>query len=96
MLPAYSDLANLLNLEIVEKKRHFDYTYRRGVAESVGEGVDGVVVGDVVVFRGDAGFTLDGDPEVGERRGYGEEHWRWLKQHECLAVEEKAEAGAAA
>ena len=86
--PAIEDIKNPLGLTLVDKKKHFEHSSRRGSVESVGAGVHGVVVGDVVIFRGDAGFTMDGDPEVGERQGYGENEYRWLKEHELLAVEE--------
>jgi len=90
MLPAYDDLPNKLQLDLSAaegKKRHYEHTYRRGVVASVGKDVKEVKKLDVIIFRGDAGFTMDGDPEV-ENEIYGE-GYRWLKAHECLAVEER-------
>jgi hypothetical protein len=86
MLPATEDISNSIHLILVDKKKHFEHTTRRGEVTSVGLGIYGIVVGDVVVFGGAAGFTLDGDPEF-DRPEKGEEY-RWLKPEECLAVED--------
>jgi len=88
MIDAINDLDNKLCLTLVDKKKHFAHVTRRGTVQAVGPDVRLVSAGDVVVIRGDAGFTLDGDPEV-ERPEYGE-NYRWLKEEECLAVEEVA------
>ena len=94
LLPVYDGEFNKLNLTIIDKKKHYDHVSRRGVVESVGVGVYGVSVGDVVVFRGDAGFSLDGDPEV-ENEIYGKgsangTFYRWLKESDCIAVVEES------
>lgn len=90
LLSVYDGEFNKLNLTIIEKKKHFEHVSRRGVVESVGKSVYGVSVGDVVVFRGDAGFSLDGDPEVdNEIYGKGSTNgtcYRWLKESDCLAI----------
>lgn len=86
LLSVYDGQPNPLNLTIVDKKKHYDHTSRRGVVESLGAGVHGIGLGDVVVFRGDAGFSLDGDPEF-DRPEYGTEY-RWLKESDCMAIEE--------
>jgi hypothetical protein len=86
MLPAVDDIPNSLGLTLVDKKRHYDHKSRRVVVQAVGRGVYAVKAGDIVIIRGDSGFTLDGDPEV-QRPEYGEE-FRWLKESDCLAIEE--------
>lgn len=88
MLPAQDDLANPLNLTLVDQKKHFEHSTRKAVVVAAGSGTKDVKTGDRVVIRGDAGFTLDGDPEV-QRAEYGESY-RWLKEHEIEAVEEVA------
>lgn len=87
----YDGVPNPLNLTRVDQKKHYDHKARRGVVESVGSLVHGISVGDVVVFRGDAGFSLDGDPEFQERQGF-DVSYRWLKESDCLAKEEKSDA----
>ena len=84
-LPRYSGLENKLNLKLVDGKKHYDGV-RRGVVESVGAGVQDVSVGDVVVFRGDAGFTFDYDPD--SELQDAENSYHWLREPDCLAVEE--------
>ncbi len=84
LLPANMDLPNNFNLTLIDTKKHFDHASRRGVVVALGAGKFDVAVGDVVVFRGDAGFSLDGDPEV-ERPEFGE-GFRWLKKNDLLAV----------
>lgn len=87
MLPAQDDLSNKLQLTLVDQKKHFEHATRRAVVVAVGRTTREVRMGDRIVIRGDAGFTLDGDPEV-ERPEYGESY-RWLKEHEIDAVEER-------
>src|SRR5262245_28092674 len=77
---------NPFGLSIIDGKKHFEHKSRRGVVEAVGWGVKGVKVGDVVVFRGDAGFSMDYDPE---QAALDESRFRWLRESDCLAVEEK-------
>lgn len=84
LLSATLDLPNKINLTLIDSKKHFDHSSRKGVVTAVGAGIFDVAVGDVVVFRGDAGFSLDGDPEV-ERAEFGE-GFRWLKKNDLLAV----------
>lgn len=89
LLPAYDGISGKLGLTIIDKRKHFAHTVRRGVIESIGRRIDGISVGDVVVFCGDAGFSLDGDAGVeGEEFGEG---YRWLRWKECLGVEEVGE-----
>ena len=86
LLPVTDDVSNTLNLVLVDKKKHYEHTSRKGKVASVGRGVRYIAVGDVVVFRGDAGFSMDGDPE-NQREIFGESH-RWLKESDVLAVME--------
>lgn len=85
MLPVTGDLSNSHDLIIVDKKKHFEHKSRRGRVEATGRGVWAVSVGDVVVFRGDAGFSMDYDPE---QERLDESVYRWLREDDCLAVEE--------
>lgn len=94
VLPAIDDIHNPLNLTLIDKKKHFEHASRKGEITSVGAGVYGVRVGDIVVFRGDAGFTMDGDPEV-QRPEFGESY-RWLKESDCMAILEPVKELAAA
>jgi hypothetical protein len=86
VIPRYGDLQNKLQLTLVDKKKHYVGT-RKGEVISVGRGVYEVAVGDVVYFRGDAGFTLDGDPEFAYQDS--DNNFHWLKESDCLAVEDK-------
>lgn len=84
MVPVTEELLNSLHLTLVDQKKHWDHTARKGVVQSVGGGVYGIRVGDVVVFRGDAGFSMDGDPEFAHQDQ--ENSYRWLKRDDCLAI----------
>lgn len=92
MIPASKDLKNALGLQLVDKKVHWNHATRRGIVRDMNANVKvDVKLGDVVVFKGSAGFTLDGDiidddfQEFGENKG---ESFRWLKESEILAVDE--------
>lgn len=78
---------NKIGLVIVDRKKHFQHPVRRGKIIAVGLGVREVKEGDIVLFRGDSGLTTDGQ-ESDEIKN--ENFHRWLKEHECLAVEEVA------
>lgn len=85
-----------MGMTIEDKKKHWDHQYRRGRVVAVDPDVKaGVVVGDVVVFNGAAGFTLDGDV-MDEDDKYDEplkgESFRWLKAKELDAIEEQETA----
>lgn len=92
MLGRYDDYRNPLGLELVDQQKHWQGGARRGRVVSVGAGVQSVKPDDVVIFRADAGFTMDGDSEV-QNEVYGEGH-RWLKVEDCFAVEEPREVSA--
>ena len=85
----YDDLKNPLGLNLVDQQKHWQGTARRGEIISVGPGVTDVSPGEIVVYRADAGFSLDGDPEL-QNEVFGEAH-RWLKIEDCMAVEEPRE-----
>lgn len=82
MIPRIDQLENSLGLTLVDKEKHWRHVYRKGKVIAVGPFVREVEVGQVIVMEGSAGTTLDGR-EV----GFGDE-FRWLKEYECLAVEE--------
>jgi len=84
MLPVTADFQNSLDLVLVDGKKHFDHKSRRGVVESVGKFVRLVKAGDEVLFRGDAGYSLDYDPD--SKVNLDEHSYRWLKEADCLAV----------
>jgi chaperonin GroES len=81
-----------MGIVIEDKKKHWDHQYRRGRVVAIDPDIKaGVCVGDVVVFNGAAGFTLDGDV-MDEGDKYDEplkgESFRWLKAKELDAIEE--------
>ena len=82
--PAIDDIPNSLNLTLVDQKKHFDHTSRRGIVEAVGLGVTSVAEGDEVVFAGPVGKTMDFD--AGMDRNFDESEYRWLKAGDVLAV----------
>jgi co-chaperonin GroES (HSP10) len=84
LIPA-TEQFNRIGLVIVDRKKHFQHPIRKGKVLAIGSGVRQVKEGDVVLFRGDAGLTTDGY-ESDEIKN--ENFQRWLKEHECLAVEE--------
>lgn len=85
LLPVSDEFKNHFNLVIVDMKKHFQHTTRRGKVVGIGAGVYGVCVGDVVVFRGDAGTTIDFDPSG--LNGIGDENsQRWLVESDCMAI----------
>jgi hypothetical protein len=87
-LPRHSDYANKLNLVLVDQQKHY-VGVRYGEIQSVGKGIYEVKPGDVVLFRADAGFTLD--PESGSDIQDSENSFHWLKESDCLAIEEPLE-----
>lgn len=89
MIPRYADALNPLGLTWVDRKKHFEGDVRWGRVVRLADGVSWLSVGDVVVFKASAGFTLDGDVMDPEHPLKGET-FRWLRQSECLAVEKSA------
>lgn len=89
VFPPGMEHANLLKLTLVDKKKHFQHPVRKGKVIAVGRGVSEVRSGEVVIFRGDAGFTTDKEHDGSDLKG---EDFRWLKPSDCLAVEEREEA----
>lgn len=75
-----------MQLVLVDKQKHYAGV-RRGEVQAVGRGVYDVKAGDVVVFRADAGYTFDVDPDRPEIQD-SENNFHWLKEPDCLAVEE--------
>lgn len=81
-----------MKIQIEDRKKHWDHKSRRGTVLGIDPKIDaGVCVGDVVVFNGAAGFTLDGDV-MDEDDKYDDplkgESFRWLKAKELDAIEE--------
>jgi len=97
MLDIREDYHNPLGLNLINKKKHWDYSFRRGqiVAfdPSILWRVPDLMIGDVVVFSGSAGFTMDGDV-MDEDDKYDEplkgESYRWLHWKEVDAIDDKA------
>jgi chaperonin GroES len=80
-----------MGMTIEDKKKHWDHKYRRAMVVGIDPAINaGVCVGDVVVFNGAAGFTLDGDV-MDEDDKYDEplkgESFRWLKAKELDAID---------
>ena len=86
LLPRYETERNPLGLELVDGEKHWRGGLRRGLVTSVGVGVREIKVGDILYFKADAGFSMDGDPEMKDEV-YGE-GFRWLKFYEVEGVEE--------
>jgi co-chaperonin GroES (HSP10) len=76
---------NKIGLVIVDKKKHFEHSTRRGKIIAVGDGVDSVKVGDIVLFRGDACISTDMDWDDKEIKN--ENYQRWIKESDCLCLE---------
>lgn len=79
-----------LGLKTFDKKKHYDHVVRRGIVRDLNPDIrTEVKIGDLVLFEGAAGFTMDGDliDEGLDEYGKGEGH-RWLKHRELLAIEE--------
>lgn len=99
MIPVARDHEHLMGpalkaagLTTVDKKKHWDHGVRRGIVRDINPGVrTEVTLGDIVLFEGSAGFTMDGDllDEGLDEYGKGEGH-RWLKEKELMAIEEPA------
>lgn len=96
MLPISDDYYNPLGLALIDKKKHWSHAFRRGVVEAMDPAicwrVPELLLGDVVVIRGDAGFTLDGDI-MDEDDKYDAplkgEGWRWCKWKDIEAIDER-------
>lgn len=86
LLPSTSQFENTLNLQLVDKSKHFRHPSRRGKILAAGPRVRNVRVGETVVFRGDAGYSMDYDPD--RIHQLDENTHRWLRESDCLAVEE--------
>ena len=95
ILPIAGDYHNPMGLTLMDKKKHWDHQFRRGVVEAIDPVISwripDVLLGDVIVFKGSAGFTLDGDI-MDEEDKYDEplkgEGYRWLKWKEIEAVDD--------
>jgi co-chaperonin GroES (HSP10) len=85
MSSRYDDRPNPLNLQLVDKQKHW-MGVRKGRVEAVGPLVREVNVGDTVLFSGDDGFTLDSDGHSEYQDS--DNSWRWLTEKDCMAVEE--------
>lgn len=103
MLPIREDIHNPLGLELIDKKKHWDHEFRRGVVEAMDPAlcwrVPELMLGDIVIIRGDAGFTMDGDV-LDEDDKFEEplkgEGYRWMHWKEILAIDERELAAPAA
>jgi hypothetical protein len=91
MIDRNVDVPNPLNLQLIDKKKHWEGGYRKGRVVNVMAGVDMLKIGDVVLFEADDGKTLDYDPHT--EGVVDESKYRFLKPKECLAVEEPLEVG---
>lgn len=89
-IPRYGEMSTKLNLTLVDGKKHFDGV-RRGEVISVGPYVREISQGDVVVFRGDSGYTFDYDPENREVQDTDNASLHWLREKDCLALEMRLE-----
>jgi len=90
LIDRYADEKNPLGLTLVDTQKHFEGKVRRGKVMLTAGHMESVKPGDVVLFKATAGFTLDGDP-VDPTNPLKGEKMRFLKEHECIAVEEKFE-----
>lgn len=96
MLPVTEDYYNPHGLLLQDKKKHWNHEFRRAVVVRVDPlvmwHIPDVHLGDTVIIRGAAGFTLDGDI-MDEDDKYEEplkgESFRWIKWKEIEAIEEK-------
>lgn len=89
MIDRYQDAPNPLKLTLVDKKKHWQGGLRKGRVIQVAAYVSIVKVGDVVYFDASDGFTLDATP--GDISPVDESHFRFLKESECVAIEETVE-----
>jgi hypothetical protein len=97
MIPVTTDHSQLMGptlkamgIKTVDKSKHWSHSIRRGIVRDLNPKLrTEVKVGDVVVFRGASGFTMDGDllDDGLDEYGKGEGH-RWLKESELLAIDE--------
>lgn len=81
-----------LGLVTVDRKKHWDHPGRRGQIVAADPDLETeVVVGDVVLFEGSSGFTLDGD--VLDQDFWDQdqtvkgESYRWIKNKEIDAID---------
>lgn len=96
MIDIKDDYHNPLALNLIDKKKHWDYQFRRGQVVAFDPvimwHVPELMLGDVVVFNGSAGFTMDGDV-MDEDDKYDAplkgESYRWLHWREVDAIDEK-------
>lgn len=86
LLSRYGDEENKLKLTIVDGKRHYE-GIRKGEVMAVSDSVHSVMIGDIVVFRGDSGESFSMD-DGGVNDGTD---WRRLRTSDLLAVEEPSE-----
>lgn len=93
VFPRYDGEKNPLKLVLVDQKRHWEGVVRKGRVLKTAAQVETVKSGDIVYFKASAGFTLDGEVMDPENPVKGESQ-RFLKEHECLCVEETVEVGA--
>lgn len=79
-------------LVTIDRKKHWDHVSRRGIVQAIDPRIETEVeIGDVVIFNGAAGFTLDGDvldqdfDDLDQKvRGEG---YRWLRAKEIEAID---------
>jgi hypothetical protein len=97
MLDVKQDYHNPMGLNLISHKKHYDYQFRRGIIVAMDPRIQWhlpeVLLGDVVIFSGASGFTLDGDI-MDEDDKYDAplkgESYRWLHWKEIDAVDEEA------
>ena len=94
MLPILKDYSNKLQLRLISHKKHWEHQFRRGLVEAIDPKLHvDFKEGDVVIFNGASGFTLDGDI-LDEDDKYEAplkgESFRWLKVKEVEVVDEGA------
>lgn len=95
VLPIGDDYHNPISLTLMDSKKHWNHDFRRGVVEAmdpvISWHVPDVMLGDVIIFSGSAGFTMDGDI-MDEEDKYDAplkgEGWRWLRWHEVQAIDD--------
>ena len=82
-----------LGISTVDRNKHFEHLSRRGIVSAIPEGMQTEFrIGDVVLFKGYAGFTLDGDvmdEGLDDHEPLKGEGYRWLKASEVEAIDEE-------
>jgi hypothetical protein len=91
MIDRNVDVPNPLNLQLIDKKKHWEGGYRKGRVVNLMSGVDLLKIGDIVLFEADDGKTLDFCPQDSDV--VDETRYRFLREKECMAVEEPVEVG---